>query len=217
MTLDQMLRAYVSAALAPFGFSKTGRTYRQVNKHDDQALINFQVSQASGPGYNVFFVNIAIVPRTQHEVLARHYGWSASVRPSIVEGIVHDRVWPHPDVEHDNRSEFRDQRWEFTDDASAEKCGGLLAEVLATDIAPALSTLVDRRALLEYLEQPGSTTRWRADRLPRNSVVLLIDGGPSAELTAAIAQAAAVGDTNTVEWAEERLRSNTEMDGAPDR
>jgi len=203
MTVLSQVFKEVTPALAALGYKKTGNTYRLTADNNDQALINFQLSDASGEDV-IFYVNVAIVPQTQSEVLNFILQRSKAL-PSYEEGIFTDRVWPPEDFQYDNHSRFRDQRWQISE-GNANRCGTTLAETLTRDVCPLLLRLLNRRELLGYLNVPKDEKPFRADPSTRSTVVLLIDeGGP--DLEAALSEyKQAEGRNRFVEWAEQRLQ-----------
>lgn len=211
ITLSQFLDRYVTPVLKPLGFKKTGATYRLIADNDDQALINFQQSS----GTNVaFFVNVAVAPKTQSEFLDYRMKRVQRANPTTAGAALEDRVSPPAAVEYDNGSPFPDRRWHFTDDSQAEECGKLLAEVLVKDVVPTIAPLLDRKAFLAYTELPDEDRPFKSSQGSYIRVPLLIDEGPSAEMDAILAKAAAAGDMRLVNWAEDYLRRKSLSQGS---
>src|SRR6476619_164318 len=100
-TLAELLKTYVTPTLAPLSYKNSGNTYRLIAENGDQALINFQVSSGSVDDDVIFFINVAIVPKTQIDLNNSITGQS---QPTPAEGILADRVAPPAAVEYDNNS-----------------------------------------------------------------------------------------------------------------
>ena len=202
ISMAQFLVRYVTPLLKPLGFTKTGSTYRLIADNGDQALIEFQRSSGTDIA---FFVNVAVSPKTQAEFL--DYLMKRQPRaPSVAGAALSDRVRPPAEVEYDNGSIVPDQRWEFTDDATAQRCGELLAEILTRDVVPVIAPLLDRKNFLAYLARPKEDRPFKSARSSYVTVPLLIDEGPNPEMEAILAKAAAAGDMRVVDWAEQYLR-----------
>ncbi len=204
ISMAQFLVRYVTPVLKPLGFIKTGSTYRLIADNGDQALIEFQRSSGTDIA---FFVNVAVSPKTQAEFL--DYLMKRQPRaPSVAGAALSDRVRPPAEVEYDNGAIIPDQRWEFTDGATAQRCGELLAEVLTRDVVPVIAPLLNRKEFLAYLDRPKEERPLKAERSSYTTVPLLIDEGPSPEMDAILAKAAAAGDMRVVDWAEQYLRQH---------
>ena len=206
-TLAEVLRAKVTPTLAPLGYRKTGNTYRLIAENGDQALMNFQVSSGSVEEDVIFFVNVAVVPKTQIDLNNSITGQS---QPTPADGILSDRVAPPADVKYDNNSRFTDERWQFSSPEAAERVGKHLVEILP-GVHSVLAPLLDRRTFLAYLQQ-GDQQPFKAENSVRNTVMLLLDEGHSPELDEALAQSKA---PKWVAWVENYLQKVEHGTGSP--
>ena len=209
-TLAEVLKKYVTPTLAPLGYRKVGNTYRLTAENGDQALINFQVSSGSVGDDVIFFINVAVVPRTQIDL--NNSIFQRSTQPTTAAGILSDRLWPPADVEYDNNSQFDDQRWQFSDADGADRVGKHLVEILSGDVHPVLAPLLDRRTFLAYLHQPDENKPFKAENSARNTVMLLLDEGRSPELDDALAKSKA---PQWVAWVEDYLQRAEHGTGSP--
>ncbi len=118
-------------------------------------------------------------------------------------------------LRHDNGSIVPDKRWEYADDAGAQECGQLLAEILPRDVVPVIVPPLDRREFLAYAARPREQRPFKAEPSSHVTVPQLIDEGPTPELDAILAEAAAGGDNRIVDCAQQYLRKATTATGSP--
>jgi hypothetical protein len=209
--LTQVLNGYITPALSPLGFKKTGNTYRLVAENGDQALVNFQRS-AGRPPEVVFYINVAVAPSTFVQFNDYQFGRQHPEQPGPEDGLYRDRLMPDQDMKSDPLLQT-DERWHFTDRDSANRVGAHLAELLGKIVGPKLVTLVDRDRFLDYVLESKENMPWPSEGPPRSHVVLLIDKAPSPQFSAALKQSEEIGDDKLIEWVEQYLASNNSPGG----
>jgi hypothetical protein len=206
--VDQLVTDRVTPFLAARGFTWSDGAFRKPNATGDQAIIEIALAHSSTAEDIAFRIDRAVVPKMQWEWLkVAERGMAGSV-PLVPDGWCQKRV--APPAGHESRNGLDLLLWRV-DSSSFEGCGDALEAALAEDL-PRLEALLDRKHLLTVVTD-FSTPRTERHRLAVNGqaeMILLLDGGPSAELDAVFAWIAADGflaSTNEelVTWAKALL------------
>ena len=210
VTIAKFLTKYIEPALKPLGFEKTGKTFRLIAENGDQVIVEEQTSDIAKAGDMAFYITVAVVPRTYHEVtnyvFEKKLGVVGSLQPSSASGLVVGRVRPPAEVAYPSLGESVDERWYFKDDGSAELCGESLVAKLLNEALPVVTPLLDRKKLAEYIALPYDQQPYKAIPSLRAVIALLIDLGPTNELQQAIDAVKETTDSESGIWAEERLK-----------
>jgi hypothetical protein len=209
VTIAKFLTRYIAPALKSVDFEKTGKTFRLSAANGDQVIVEAQPSEIAKVGIMAFYINVAVVPRTYHEVsrfvFEHDLGVVLPAQPTSASGLVVGRVKPSADVAYPSKFASVDDRWYFNDDASAKLCGARLVAKLLNEALPLLTPLLDRKELAKYLALPRDQRPYLALPSLRAVIALLVDLGPTAELQQAIDAVKETDDRYSGIWAEERL------------
>jgi hypothetical protein len=190
--LDRVLRDYARPVLAEAGFQRKGRKFWLTAANGDVACVEFE-QRAGGavvmgpvvqamPKWQTFFVDIGVVPAPRWDWLCNQFPGLAGTLPESSHGLWTSRALPPPEVAED--SVVRES-WLIAGQDREQTCGEHLARVLREDVVPLLVRCLDRTEFLKLCRDPAKPLN-----LPPKDpeLILLVDDGPSAELTAALAR-----------------------------
>lgn len=145
----------------------------------------------------------------------RRYEREHRAQPGPKDGLYRDRLRPPQDTKEDPVLQT-EERWYFNDRDSANNVGAHIAELLGKDVAPRLVRLLDRERFLSYVKESEENMPWPSEATPRSLVLLLIDKGPSPDLSAALQQAEQIGDHTVIKSAQAYLnRQDPQTQGSP--
>jgi hypothetical protein len=181
----EMLREQVGPALRQEGFAGSGANWRRRNDAGDWGVVNFQKS-AYGSAHSVdFYINLSLVVEPERQFSAWLNNRTVPKVPSALDDVWSIRPDPPP---RQGRDRF--DRWQFGDGAASRLIGAEVIETVLTVAMRSFQTLLNRKSLLELLEDMdgnmilgGALAHLDPQTL---RAVILSDYGASKELTAAL-------------------------------